>query len=361
MIYISLFFSTLLASFASLSKEFPSKKAYLFLCIFIFFVVALRYASTDYFGYLRIYEGVGDFSRLGFFIYDLNASTPVETGFALLIMLEKFIFGHYFIFVAVFSFLSLLIKFSAFKKLSPYLVLSLLLYLSDEYFWKDLGQIRNAMASGIVLWAFYHAYYRRFWHFLVLVFAAILFHSAAIVALPFYFARWFKSSFFLTGALFFTVVFVALFGGFGQLIPELAIQLGFSENSRIVKYASSQYVDGTSAFGGTFSLQLLICTLLSLFYKKLSEKWVYNGFLIPVYIYSSCLFFLFIDYGIIGGRIREMLALPVACVVIPSFVLLFRGYSKILPYSAIVAYSLIWFFMMMRDRAPYQSILQFLF
>lgn len=359
MIYISVYFTALLASLGGLSKGFPAKKLYLVLCFFIFLVVALRYASVDYFGYLSIYEGVGNLSNFGFFIYELNSSTPVESGFALLILLEKLIFGHFFIFVFFFSFLSLAIKFSAFKKLSPYLLLSVLLYLSDEYFWKEVGQIRNAMASGILLWAFYHAYFRRFILYLLLVIVAMLFHSAAIIALPFYFVRWFKSPYILSFSLLLSIILVGITGGLGAAIPDIALSLGFDDSSRLIKYADSQHASGINAFGGTFSLQLFVCGCLIIFNGKLVDKWSYNELLIPIYIYSSCLFFVFIDYGIIGGRIREMLSIPVACVVIPSFVLLFRGYSKFAPFAAIVFYCFVWFYMMMRDRAPYQSILQF--
>src|SRR5690554_1754659 len=155
MVYLSLFLATLGSSLASLSRGFPARKCYIFLCFIIFLIVSLRYASVDYFSYYRIYEAIDDFSKFGLATYSVDASTPIEHGFALLVIIEKFLFGHYFIFIAIFSFISLLIKLVAFKRLSPYFLLSLLIYLSDEYFWKDLGQIRNAMASGIVLWAFY--------------------------------------------------------------------------------------------------------------------------------------------------------------------------------------------------------------
>ena len=105
----------------------------------------------------------------------MSASTPVESGFAFLIVLVKSIIDSFPVFIALFAIVSLIIKFSAFKKLSPYFILSILIYLSDEYFWKDLGQIRNAMASGIVLWAFYFAFKQRFLLFSFLVVLAMLF------------------------------------------------------------------------------------------------------------------------------------------------------------------------------------------
>lgn len=360
MVYLSLFLATLTSSLCSLSRKFPAKKTYIVLCITIFLIVALRYASVDYLGYLRIYEGVDDFSKFGVFIYSLNPNTPVETGFALLIFLEKFFFGHYFVFVGIFAFFSLLIKFSAFNKLSPYFLLSLLIYLSDEYFWKDLGQIRNAMASGIVLWAFYYAYLRKLWIFLALVSAGIMFHSAALVALPFYFIGRYGRHVFLFIAIGISIFIVAYYGGIGKLIVDAAWLMGMDESSRAIKYYDSKYVHGVSPFGGTFSLQLFICLLLVSFRDPLVKKWPINGFLIPIYIYGSCLFFVFLDYGIVGGRIREMITIPVACLILPSFVLLFRGYSKLLPFSAIALYCIVWFYMMTAEREPYQSILQFL-
>lgn len=360
MIYLSLFIATFIASFGNLLADFPSRKAFVLLCLFIFFVVALRYASVDYFEYQRIYDGVHDLSKLGFFIYSLSVSTPVESGFALLIYLEKIVFGHYFIFIALFSLLSLTIKFTAFRKMSPFLLLSLLIYLSDEYFWKDIGQIRNAMASGIVLWALYAAYLRRFGAFVLLVYLAMLFHSLAIVAFPLYFFRLYSSKVCLSFAVALSLLLVITFGGVGGGLSDLALTVGFDQSSRIVKYADSQYATGIQPFGGTFLLQLLMCMLLLVFYTRLVRKWHINSILIPAYIYGSCLFFIFIDYGIIGSRIREMIAIPVSCLVIPSFVLLFRGYSRFLPYTLIVCYCLLWFSLMMRSRAPYQSILQFI-
>jgi hypothetical protein len=289
--YITLFLSTLVASFGNILKGFPSRTVFYVSCFFVFIVVGFRYASTDYFSYLSIYESIEGYARLGFFIYDVNERTPIESGFALLVLLEKFFVGSFYFFISIFAFISLLIQFSAFYRLSPYFILSLLIYLSDEYFWKDLGQMRNAMASGVVLWAFYYAYCRRIVPFIFLVFIAVLFHVAAVVALPFYFVNWFKERIFLVFFLLVTLLIVGLYGGLGLLLVEISQFLGVESSSRLVKYASTKYVEGSAAFGGTFLLQLLVCLSLLIFYRKLVDKWPLNDFLIPVYIYGSCLFF----------------------------------------------------------------------
>src|SRR5690554_2659155 len=114
MVYLSLFLATLASSLASMSRGFPARKCYIFLCLIVFLIVSLRYASVDYFSYFRIYEAIDEFSRFGFLTYSVNDNTPIEYGFALLAILEKWLFGHYFIFIAIFSFISLLIKLAAF-------------------------------------------------------------------------------------------------------------------------------------------------------------------------------------------------------------------------------------------------------
>lgn len=194
----------------------------------------------------------------------MSASTPVESGFAFLIVLVKSIIDSFPVFIALFAIVSLIIKFSAFKKLSPYFILSILIYLSDEHFWKDLGQIRNAMASGIVLWAFYFAFKQRFLLFSFLVVLAMLFHSAAIVAFPFYFVRYLSSRLLMLLAIAISVLVAYFYGGLSTLLLELSKLIGFSETSRIVKYADSKYAEGIKLGGGTFFIRLGLA-LLSIF------------------------------------------------------------------------------------------------
>ena len=53
--------------------------------------------------------------------------------------------------------------------------------------------------------------------------------------------------------------------------------------------------------------------------------------------------------------------LPLMLIVLPSLVLLFKGKQKLFGFALVVAYSALWFYLMMKDREEYQSILQFIF
>ncbi|TGG95256.1 EpsG family protein [Natronospirillum operosum] len=362
--YYFLFAGLVLASLVSQDRKVYSEigaQGLFFILLAMTLLLGLRHGvGSDFHSYERIFYGVGDLNRLGPFIYRLSESTPIESGFALLMLSVKVVANSYTLFVFVLSIISIALKYAIFKKLSPFLAVSFLIYFSDEWFWKDLSGARVALASTFILFGAYYAYCRRIFLFFGFVFLAILFHSASIIALPIYFIRGIlQSRMFLFLSLLASLA-LAAFGGVGLLISEVATAFGTDESSRLVKYANSKYVDGISAFGGTFMIHLALSLLMIYFYKPLVYKWSYNSILIPMYIYGTVLMFSLIDYGIVAGRIREMLCVPALVIVLPSFILLFRGNQRIVPYFAIVAYCGLWFYMMTLDRAPYQSILHFI-
>lgn len=355
-IYISLFVVAMYKGFFSIYTRYTIRPISLLFFLLVFLVVALRYASVDYFNYLSIYERIIDFNQLGLFIYPINEQTPIESGFALLVLLEKEWINNFYFFIFLFSAISLGVKYYAFNKLSPYVLITILLYLSDEYFWKDLGQMRNAMASGILLLSVFFAYERNVGKFLITVLIAGLFHSFAFVGVVIYWMRLIASPAQMWLAIS-TSTIVAVLGGIGLLLPVVAIRLGVAETSRIIAYVDTKYAEGFSVFGGTFITQLCVSALLVFFYKRLVEKWAYNSVLIPMYVYGTALMFMFIDYGIIAGRVREMLCVPALVVTLPSFLLLFRPEQRFVPYMGILLYCGVWFYAMVRDMDAYQSIL----
>ena len=151
----------------------------------------------------------------------------------------------------------------------------------------------------------------------------------------------------------------SLSGGLGLVLAELALFFGVNPESRLVRYVDTEYVAAIKIFGGTFIIHLFLSILMIYFYKHLVDRWNYNRILIPMYVYGSCLMFIFIDYGIIAGRIREMLCVPSSVVILPSFLLIFKPDQRIIPYAAIVGYCVIWFSAMISSNPEYQSIFQF--
>lgn len=348
MIFYTVFFVFALISFLSIDRH--SKESYLYHVTLLFFAffIGLRYASTDYFQYQYIYENITDISKLGVFIYPVSITTPIESGFALFVLSIKAIGGDFFLFIFAFSFISIYLKFRAFRKLSPFFLISVLVYISDEYFFKDMGQIRNSMASGILLYSFYCIYQGWLFRHIAVVFLAGMFHSFAFIALFLYFVRYFKSRTAMTLIAVVSFIIAAL-GGVGMMLPEIASNLGFENTSRIMKYTNSEFAEGKSVLSGTILFHVFWCFFYIKYYHLLKEKWSYNEIFVPIYVYGTCIMLVLIDFGIVSARTREMICLPANAVLLPSFLLLFKGQGKIFGYFAISGYCFLYFLALMSN------------
>lgn len=354
--YAALFLLAVVLSFLSLDRRFPAELAGTLFFLAVFFVVGFRYASVDYFQYEYIYSNVISVDRLTPLGYQVSELTPIEPGFALLILVHKAIQQNFPAFVFFFAAVSIAVKFRAFWSLSPFLLLSGLVYLSDEYFWKDLGQIRNALASAIVLWSALFVHRGQALRFCLAIAIAAMIHAAAIVAAPLYLVRYIKSPTIPMLALI-SALGVAMIGGVGLMLPEIASSLGFESTSRLIKYAESRATGGISIFGGTFWLHVTLSFFFCGYYRSLVEAWPVNRVLIPMYVFGSAMMIALIDYGIVAGRIREMLCVPAVAIVLPSTLLLFSGWQRLVGYGGVFSYCALWFYLMVRDQPAYQSVL----
>lgn len=358
LIYSFIFLSLIAVSLFNLDSRIKLNQVFIFYVLFsILMVLSLRLGvGSDYYSYKRIFLEIGDFSKYGVFIYSLSESTPVETGFVLLMHFVKAVTDSYEVFVFVFAIISIIPKFYIFKWLSPFVGVSFLIYFCDEWFWKDLAGARVSFASTLLLLSVLFVKERQPIRFVITIMFATWFHSSSIVALPLYWVIYFNQAWFMSLFLFGSIL-VSIRGGVGLYLPEIATSLGFDGTARIIKYANSQYVGEGGFFRGTNLIHVFICGLMLFLYKPLCNKWRFNDVLIPMYVYGSAAMFLFVDYGIIWGRFREMICVPAAAAAIPSFILLFRGNQRIVPYGIILAYCCLWFYLMLQGRAPYNSLL----
>lgn len=356
-IYLYLYMAFLVSAFLDFLRKYTVRRGFLFLALAsATLVLAFRFGvGSDYFSYERIFWEINEFSKFNGIRYEVDEKTPVESGFALFMWVIKSLFDRYEVFVAILAVISIYLKYKVFSRLSPYVALSFLIYFCDEWFWKDLSGARSALASTLILFAVYYVYYRRLIGFLLVMSVAVLVHASAVIAIPLYFIRYVSNAIYMTVALGASVL-IAYLGGLGQFLSQIALSLGAPENSRIVKYADSIHAEGISAFGGTFLIHLAICIYLIFYRNHITAVWGYNRILIPMYVYGSCLMFSVIDFGILSGRIRELLCIPALAVLFPSFILMYRGNERFVLFFAVIAYSALWFYLMMVDRTPYQYI-----
>lgn len=137
-------------SFDRRTKDVQAAFFPLFISVLALFV-GLRYASVDYYEYQNIFGYIKSYEQLGFPNYvPISGEKPVESFYAFLTLVVKSFGGGFVFFVFLISIISLGLKVYAFKKMSNFFYLSLLLYVS-MWMANDLGQVRNGLASAIVL------------------------------------------------------------------------------------------------------------------------------------------------------------------------------------------------------------------
>ena len=342
--YISLFATTSFFSVIALDKRshLTQMIPVIFLSLVLF--VGVRYASVDYFGYAEIYDYVTNFSELSFPNYvPSTGEKPTESLFSLIILIVKLFKGNYEIFIFLVALISIGIKIYAFKKMSNFFFFSLLLYVS-MYIGKDMGQIRNGLASGIVLLSIMYTYNKNFLKFHFAAFSAMLVHVSGILAFVLYYIRPFSRTLVMFAVLFISFG-VAVYGGVGILLTEILAELfGLGMEFRLIRYVESIYAESYSLFGGTAIIHLFTAVAIIYFKQKLISINKYNLVLIPMYVYGVAAMMIFIDYGVIFARIKDTFCLPSSMIMIPSFLVIFEKHTKIFAYLLFMAYCVVMFY-----------------
>jgi hypothetical protein len=354
--YIVPFAIVAFCSFLSLDRKLRVVQLYPFIFIALILFVGLRYASIDYFTYKEMFNYVSRFSELGFFNYTpQTGEKPTESLYSLLVLIVKLFGGGYVTFIFIVSLLSLGIKIYAFRKMSNYFYLSLLIYVAT-WMGNDMGQIRNGLASGLVLLSVIFVADKKFFKFSSVVFSAALVHFVAALALPLYFIKKAAKPYLMTVVLGVSYL-TAFFGGLGMVIIErVSGALGLGIDFRLVRYMDSKYAEGYSVFGGTIIMHMFIAISAIFLYVKLTKVNAYNNVLIPMYVYGVSAMLFFVDYGIMVARIKDLMCISSGTIILPSFLLIFKEKYRMYIYILIVIYSSMMFFGV-SSFAPYGTII----
>lgn len=360
--YLFIFSYSIAGLFFDLIK-FNKVKFYFIAMLGIFFSIsftlAFKYNVIDYFSYERIYENThSDGEWIGLQYY-ADANTPIEPGFAFLIILDKIILSNFYFFIGAFSFAAFSIKFYLIKKLSPYLFVSLFLYICNLSFFDDLERVRSAMAGSLTLLAIYFLSKNERLKSFFLFLSAISFHFIAALGLIIIFYRFFCKKTILLLTLLLSI-FIAALGGSGKLIISTffsAVRISFDE--RLVTHIDGIYGVENSLFSGTYLYLIANAFIYLIFFNKIIENNKCNLILTSVYVIYLSLSLFFIDFGIVSSRIWQTYCLITMLIVFPSLLKSIKdSHLRILFFIPFFIINSILFFLYSSQRDDYQSILQ---
>lgn len=354
MTYFFLFF---VFFYASVFFDFSKNKVftncmYIMLVAFLIVFIGFRFESVDYYGYMEIWDKV-NFYYVGFPFYNSGGGTTGnEFIFATLISLFKeaglgFVFFLFFI-----AFLSVGIKAYYFKKLSPFIFLSLVIYLSTSFF-KDMGQIRNALAASIFLFGIKPMVDRNILKFSLVTLLAFCVQSFAFIG---FFVYWFYpivNKRYVPYIFLIVSIFISLIGGVASKFMFVASYFPTAMSDR----AGSYFSTSEPLYYHVMNISFFILAFLFLIYRKaICSVNVYLNGLIAYFVFAMALYFVFFDFPIVSGRVLELLCFNSLSILLPVMISVLRGYKRYIFYIGTILYCSLLFYSGLLVTEPYQFI-----
>lgn len=180
-----IYYATILVlSLFSILNQFKVRKtdlkSFIYISIIAILIIGgLRFeVGTDWFSYKNIFNSVSLISEL--------TSFRVEKGFLLFVFIIKNIINDYSFFVFIFFLATFSVKLVIIKKYSTDIFISLMIYFSMVFLLYDINGIRQGMAIGIGLLSIPYILSRNLTRFILVIILAALFHTSALILLPFY-------------------------------------------------------------------------------------------------------------------------------------------------------------------------------
>lgn len=353
MTYFVLFFVFLCTSFIfhfNHNKYFVNF-IYIVLVSFLIFFVGFRFESVDYYAYMDVWNKVS-FNYLGFPFYSSGGGTTGnEFLFATLISLFKENGLSFVLFLFFIAFLSVGIKAYYFKKYSPYIFLSLVVYLSTLFF-KDMGQIRNALAASIFLFGIKPLVERNIFKFSVVSLVAFGIQSFAFIGFFVYFFYPVVNKRYAPYILLIISFFISLMGGLANKVLFLA---SYFPESMFVR-ANSYFNASEPLYYHALNISFFAFSFLFLNYRKLiCNKNIYLNGLISYFVFSVMLYFAFFDFPVVAGRILELLSYSALSILLPAMIYTFHGYKRHVLFIISILYCSLLFYSTSLVAEPYQS------
>lgn len=334
---IIVFFAIIFPSYSQQKERYLNISFYSFvLGACLVFFAGLRFESNDYQGYVEIYESIPPVYKLNGQWFE-NNFLNVEIGFIYFCSILKLFSGEPILLFFVVALISISLNFIAIKKMSPYFFISILLYYVYNFLLKDTIQIRQGLASALVMNSF--VFHKSRIKSILLVILAISIQSTSIVALPLVLLSEHtfnkaKKYYFILGL---TFLISTIFSGrqafeflmsVMQLPASVSVYFGWEEFDYKLGYLNPILIK-----------QLIISVILIKFREQLIAKYSSFKMMFNFYFFSTLWYIYFNDFAIIAGRISNLLSIG-EVVLIPMLLSVISTNKRLYIYLILIFYSM---------------------
>lgn len=309
----------------------------MFLFIFILsFFAGLRgeFVGADYGTYVEIFRTVSPLLDViqGKINYFQLHGEPLFLFLNTLVKVFTDDYAYLFLCVAI---LSVSINLWHFKKYSPYFVLSVLLYFSHIYFYKEFIQIRAGLAGAILFFAIPYLTQRKFWKFASVVIFASMFHTASMIIFLVYFVNRYDFS----KKMIFLFLALAIFAGsfsWVHLTFSVLADIGILPRGVMNYLEWEKYNYMLGLLNPVTLKQIVVVVFLTLYKDKLLELIPDYKALYYMYVASTIWLIIFNEFAIIAARVATFMSIA-DVILIPSLILLFK--QKKIVYMSIYLFA----------------------
>jgi hypothetical protein len=354
--YYTIFFMLTFFVFANYIKEFRQIRLlfYIFSVLILILFAGLRasHVAFDYDNYVERFVMVPDIGYwfTGEFVYTFTEVRMEPAYIAVGALIKTFTNEHIWMFLSV-AFLSVGIASYNYYRHAHYIFLTLLLFYVHTYFYRDMTQIRSAVAAAVGLFLIIQLHKKEYYKALLTIVFAGLFHMAALSYLIIYFASFIKIT---RNKVALWLVFAVVLGGIGisKVVMSVLPNLGYI-TIKLISYASNeQHVESVSLFDVTNIKNLAIMGFILLFWTKLENKSPYFNTLVLFMFMATFWRLAFADFGIVAARISTFFGV-VEVILVPMFILIFR--QKIVATFFVLIYAFMLFYLNIGKKLnPYE-------
>lgn len=306
--YYVLFILILLMSLCQIIRQLKSLRLVFVLAAFLllWLFAGLRYPTVgvDGWGYVRAFERIPDlyFWFNGDFAYRY-LDWYMEFNYVFLNGFIKLFTNNYTVLFLSIAFLAIGLNIFNYYKYSKYTLLTILLYFSHTFLYRDIGQIRAGIACAIGLFLVSQIHKKQHIRIVMTIFMASLFHMAALSLLLVYFFSFFElTRKRLVLAILFSLIIGA--GGTKAYVESVSPYLGTNISRKLSNHLSTErFSTDLGVFNITNVKNLFLLFLLLLFWMPLSRALPYFKTVALFLVLATCWRIAFNDFATLAGRV----------------------------------------------------------
>lgn len=349
--YLTIF--SLLSIFAVLDhvKEFRRNRLVFFLLSFLilFLFAGLRKAGVgaDDGTYVNKFLSIPDISYWlsGEFKYTFK-ETWLEPAYVFIGSSVKYFSTNYTYLFLVVAFISVSVAVYNYYRYSPYVFLTLLLFFSHTYLYREMNQIRAGIVAGMGLFLFRLIAERKHAAVFIMIGISSLFHMAALS----FFFPYFLSFFRQTKARYYLIqiaAFVIGYIGISKLLVTLLPGMGYI-TVKLNNYAqSSAYGEAIGLLDITNIKNIFIFNTLLFLYHRLEPKVPYFRIMMLFMFLGTVWRIAFSDFEILAGRVATFFTIS-EVILVPSIILAFK--QKVFVTVLVIIYAFIQIYLNMYSK-----------